>query len=310
VVRAPAAPRTINPEIPEALDRLISRCLDPDASKRFQTTVDLEAELSRLDDHGVPIPVKRVVGMRMVGAIITLAAALLAVTWWYATLEPPPPPDPVSVVIADVQNLTGDAAFNGTIEPMLMRALEGAGFITAYDRDGMRRILGAPPPERLDEEEARKLAVGQGLGVVVAGSIAPQANGYRVSVRATRAVTARSSPPRRPEPRTRMRSSTWLRGSSRGFAALWVTTPPSPRRCSRWQAFPPRPSKWSGSGWPAGMRRRETTTTGRSGTTRGPSSWIRSSAWGTPGWRTCPPTSPTSRMPRSTSPRRSGTWTA
>src|SRR5262249_5082050 len=91
--------------------------------------------------------------------------------------------------IADFQNSSGDPTFDGTLEPTLKIALEGAGFISAYDRGGIRRTLGVKPPEKLDEKAARELAVGQGLGVVVAGSLDRQGSGYGVSVRATKAVT-------------------------------------------------------------------------------------------------------------------------
>ena len=50
-------------------------------------------------------------------------------------LAPPVQHDPMSVVIADFQNNTSDAAFDGVLEPMLRRALEGASFISAYDRN-------------------------------------------------------------------------------------------------------------------------------------------------------------------------------
>ena len=70
-------------------------------------------------------------------------------------VEPPKQHDPVSVLIADFQNSTNDPTFDRTLEPMLKRALEGAGFISAYDRDAIRRTLGVRPPERLDEDAAR-----------------------------------------------------------------------------------------------------------------------------------------------------------
>ena len=44
-------------------------------------------------------------------------------------------------------------------------------------------------PEKLDEVAARELAVKQGVGVVLAGSIAPYRDGYEISVRAMQAVT-------------------------------------------------------------------------------------------------------------------------
>ena len=45
----------------------MTRCLQPDPAARFQTTEELAADLDRLDEAGEPIPIKRVVGLRMVG---------------------------------------------------------------------------------------------------------------------------------------------------------------------------------------------------------------------------------------------------
>jgi tetratricopeptide (TPR) repeat protein len=98
-------------------------------------------------------------------------------------------PDPVTVVIADVQNNTGDPGFDRVLEQHLRRALEGAGFISAYDRNGVLRTLGVRPPEKLDEVAAREIAVKQGVGVIVAGSIDPLASGYNVAIKAVQAVT-------------------------------------------------------------------------------------------------------------------------
>jgi tetratricopeptide (TPR) repeat protein len=188
--RPPAPARSAVPDIPEALDALISRCLTPDPDKRYQTTTDLEVDLGRLDDAGMPIPVKRVVGVRLLAAVITLAVALLAGNWWYArTLIPPAAHDPVTVVIADLRNATGDSAFDRTLEPMMKRALEGAGFISAYDRSAVTRTLGVRPPEMFDETAARELAVKQGLGIVLSGAIDRQGSGYGVSVKAVQTVT-------------------------------------------------------------------------------------------------------------------------
>ncbi len=70
----PRAPRAVDPEIPHAIDAIILRCLAPDASKRFQTTAELQSALRRLDDNGRPLPIMRRVSRR------TLAAAALFVT--------------------------------------------------------------------------------------------------------------------------------------------------------------------------------------------------------------------------------------
>ncbi len=187
----PPAPRSIVPLVPEPLDRLTARCLEPDAGKRYQSSADLAADLDRLDDQGLLIPVTRVVGLRLAAAIVTL---LLVIggggAWWYArSLAPVAKHAPVSVVIADLRNGTGDPTFEHTLEPVLKRALEGAGFVSAYDRPGIIRILGVHPPDVLDETAARELAVKQGVGVVVSGAITRNGNGYDLALKAAQTVT-------------------------------------------------------------------------------------------------------------------------
>jgi eukaryotic-like serine/threonine-protein kinase len=180
------------PEIPPAVDALVSRCLEPDPAARFATSADLVAELDRLDENGVPIPIKRVVRLPLAVAIGLVLLLLSSGVWWY--FRPPPPPvahDPVSVVIADLQNDTGDPTFDRALEPTLKRALETASFISAYDRAGISSAVGVRPPEKLDEVAARELAVKQGLNVVLSGSLQRQGSGYGISVKATESVTGK-----------------------------------------------------------------------------------------------------------------------
>jgi serine/threonine protein kinase/tetratricopeptide (TPR) repeat protein len=180
---------TVVSDLPPALAAIVSRAIEVDPAKRFQTTKELAHALDALDDKGVPKPIKKVVGLPFVAAIILAVGAVSSGIWWYT--RPPPPEvahDPVSVVIADFENRTGDPTFDRTLEPMLRRALEGASFITAYDRNGIRRTVGVALPEKLDEAAARDLAVKQGLGVVLAGVIEKQGGGYKISLKATQTV--------------------------------------------------------------------------------------------------------------------------
>jgi hypothetical protein len=95
----------------------------------------------------------------------------------------------MTVFIADFNNHTGSADFENTLEPVIKLALEGAGFISAYDRRQVSSLGLQPVSGRLDETEARKIAVGQGLGVVVSGSVDVQGAGYLLSIKASQAVT-------------------------------------------------------------------------------------------------------------------------
>jgi tetratricopeptide (TPR) repeat protein/predicted Ser/Thr protein kinase len=185
--------RSLDESIPPALDSVVMRCLERDPAARYQTATELASALDRLDDEGQLIPIKRVVGMRLLSAVVVLALALLGGAWWYArTLIPPAQHDPVSVVIADFQNGTGDPAFNGTLEPMVKLALEGASFVSAYDRSRIRTTFAVQPPEKLDAAAARQIAVKQGVGVVLSGVIGRRGNGYEISVNAIQTVTGKT----------------------------------------------------------------------------------------------------------------------
>jgi serine/threonine protein kinase/tetratricopeptide (TPR) repeat protein len=188
--QAPLSARALDPEIPEALDRIVLRCQERDPEARYQSAEELEEELGKLDEKGDPLPVAWRFSRLQIGVAALLAVIAVMGTWWL-TRTPPPPvqPDPVSVLIADFQNSTNDPTFDRTLEPMLKLALEDADFITAYGRNEIRRGLGVRPPESLDENAGREIAVNQGLGVVLSGSVDRQANGYRLSVTATQAVT-------------------------------------------------------------------------------------------------------------------------
>jgi len=187
---APPPVRSVDSSIPEPFEAVISRCLDPDPAKRYQTTAELETDLNRLDDNGALIPVKRVVGIKTLAAVISLAVLLVGGSVWYArTLRPEKPHDPVSVVIADVQNKTGDAAFDRTLEPLLKRAFLDAGFISAYDRNELRSTFGVRPPDVFDEGAASTLAGQQGLGAVLSGVVERQGDSYQVSLKVAQART-------------------------------------------------------------------------------------------------------------------------
>ncbi|WP_239491826.1 protein kinase [Luteitalea sp. TBR-22] len=187
---APPSLRTIDATIPAAVESLVMKCVQPEAADRFATSRQLESELAKLDDHGVPLPLAQRITWKQATAASLGVAMLLGATYWAARGPAVPEKhEPVSILITDLKNETGDRTFDGALEPMLRLALEGAGFISAHDRNGIRRNLGVVPPEVLDEKAGRALAVQQGVGVVLTGAIARDGSGYRVTLKAAESVT-------------------------------------------------------------------------------------------------------------------------
>ncbi|HYT69421.1 MAG TPA: protein kinase [Vicinamibacterales bacterium] len=180
----PPAAKSLVPEIPEALDRIISRCIEPDREKRFKNAGELAAALNRLDDNGVPIPIKRVFGVPVVAAVIALAIVLLATTWYFGrSWRAPIEHEPVSVLVADFDNKTGDTTFNGAVEQALGIGLEKASFVSVVPRkDAQALALQLSPGSQghVTNELSLVIARRQGTKIVVSGSIQPLTRGYRL----------------------------------------------------------------------------------------------------------------------------------
>src|SRR3954468_11324821 len=55
--QAPPRLKTLVPNVPDAVDEIIARCLEPDPDQRFQSTGEIAEALAALDDRGNPIPI-------------------------------------------------------------------------------------------------------------------------------------------------------------------------------------------------------------------------------------------------------------
>lgn len=94
--------------------------------------------------------------------------------------------DPISILIADFDNQTGDSLFDGTLEQALQIGIESAPFIAGYRRDSAMRIASGLQTSSnvLDEATARLVAVREGVKLVMAGAIEEHSGSYTLYVRA------------------------------------------------------------------------------------------------------------------------------
>ncbi len=130
-------------------------------------------------------------------SVLVMAAAIGGIVAWRLWPRPAPvakgPPRAQVVLIADFENRTGEAVFDGTLEPALSIAMEGASFITSYSRAAALRTadkLGFQGAG-LSEARARLVAQREGISVVTAGAIERSGPGYRVVIRAVDAITGK-----------------------------------------------------------------------------------------------------------------------
>src|SRR5262249_25242577 len=121
--------RAVDPAMPEALDALVAKCVEPDPDQRFATTRELAAALANLDENGHPIlraepaPPARRSPWRLaaigVAALVVVAAAAAMLARRTGAPVASKPTDPVSILVADFDNTTGDAVFDGALEQPL-----------------------------------------------------------------------------------------------------------------------------------------------------------------------------------------------
>src|SRR2546422_1112530 len=191
----------LDASIPKGLSDIVSKCLERDPNLRYQSAQEILADLDawqgkRLISASVVMPVPappRAVPWKW---IAIAASALLLLVGTPIVVQRlmhkiPTQHAPVSVLVADFTNHTGDAIFDGTLEPMFNVALEGASFINAYNRGRARKLAQKlpNPTDKLDEQPARLVALSQGISTIIAGEISRRGNNYVVSAIALDAAT-------------------------------------------------------------------------------------------------------------------------
>jgi tetratricopeptide (TPR) repeat protein/predicted Ser/Thr protein kinase len=199
----------VDRNIPGALSNIVAKCLEKDPAKRYQSAEDLDADLrawqGRSGGKKVSASSARLRMNRMrelpwarfaiAGLLIVVIAAGIA---WYAIRRQQIAKSslahaPVSVLVGDFSNHTGDPVLDNTLEPMLGVALEGASFINSYSRGDARKLAKKlpNPSDTLDEQSARLVAVNQGVNAVITGDISLRGDQYDISAIALDTVSGK-----------------------------------------------------------------------------------------------------------------------
>jgi tetratricopeptide (TPR) repeat protein/predicted Ser/Thr protein kinase len=191
ILKDPPPALKIRGPVPRKLRSILQKCLAKMPAERYENAESLALDLKQLRSS-----VERTARTAYLWAAgLSVAILLLAGAWWMnVSKRSPSPPSvntPVSILIADFENRTGEAVLDGVLEQAAAIGLEDAPFISAYARGRAREVAGDIDPslERLDEGAARLVAQREGINVVVTGSITAEGSEYRLALEAVDGVS-------------------------------------------------------------------------------------------------------------------------
>ncbi len=219
--------RQVRPEIPEALEWIVNRCLAKDPRRRYQTASDLAEDLRALcegRESGVrriyrvrPETTLRRAGWRpwAIGAglaaatMIALAAVMNLTAPPTVVLQPeqagrPAPVLPASsgesqntIVVSAFANNTGDPAndwLSQGVPEMLTTELAGGGDLKVISTQRLTDLVAMAErdaPAGIDAATTTEVARWAGAGIVIGGSIYKSGDSYRIDAQASDTRTGR-----------------------------------------------------------------------------------------------------------------------
>ena len=159
------------------MERIVSRCLEEDPERRWQSAAELQRELAA-------VPVSR--------AKHILAGAAAAILACFAAAYPylhrvPKLTAKDTIVLADFENKAGDAVFDGTLRQGLAVQLEQSPFLSLISDQRIRstlRLMNQPVETRLTPEIAWEICGPTGSAAVLEGSITGLGIQYVLGLRA------------------------------------------------------------------------------------------------------------------------------
>ncbi|MBA2335779.1 MAG: protein kinase [Blastocatellia bacterium] len=218
----------ILPELPDQIGRIVDKMLRKDLGERYQTAKDLKMDLKdakqdlefqdklshetrphreeiktqmmQVATTDVPNPVtlaefiarggnKNKSGMLLtLVSIMAVAAALIYFTALRA--RPAALTDKDTILLADIENSTGDPVFDGALKQGLAVTLGQSPFLDIFPDSRVRQtllLMQRGQDERVSEQVAREICQRQGLKAFLTGSIAPLGSNYVIMLKAVNA---------------------------------------------------------------------------------------------------------------------------
>jgi tetratricopeptide (TPR) repeat protein len=203
LTKTPPPPSTVRAGLPDGLDRVIGRALEKDPAHRFQSAADLRAELKRLQRDTEQLSGSVAAAVRpapatgsrarwwWLAAPVATAAVIAAVLGWQSTQTPALEARDL-VLLAALDNRTGDSMFDDTLGEALAVQLRQSPFLNLVPDQRvqatlrmMQRAGGTP----LTAEVGRDVCQRVGARALLTSTIAALGSSYVITLGAQDCVT-------------------------------------------------------------------------------------------------------------------------
>jgi len=160
------------------LEAVVTRCLEHDPCRRWQSVAELERELARVGSDGTR-------GKRLAAAAGMLA--LFSVLSYFYFHRVPKLTEKDTIVLADFENKTGDPVFDGALRQGLAIQLEQSPFLKIMDDAQVQRelrLMSLPAGVPITNQTAHEVCVRDGAAATIDGSIASLGKSYAITLQA------------------------------------------------------------------------------------------------------------------------------
>jgi eukaryotic-like serine/threonine-protein kinase len=186
---APTPVRELNSTLPPRLEQVITKALEKDRERRYQSAAEMRAELVELKSgrqlHIRERPVSSRWKWFAAAALLVAVAVGAGLLWrWRTTAKLT---DQDTIVLADFTNLTSDPIFDTAFKPALEVALGQTPFLNPLEAEKVSQtlnLMNKPPGERATPLLAREVCLRTNSAAYVAGSISDAGNQYRIELNA------------------------------------------------------------------------------------------------------------------------------
>jgi eukaryotic-like serine/threonine-protein kinase len=186
ILNEPAQPiRSVNPGVPEEIDRIITKALAKDVANRYQSADEMVDDLVAVKAAlatGSPARISAAARPRRRRSLFAAAVAVLIVAGVVAArfaFHSSSPPDARIIAVLPFENLGGNAEedyFTDGITEDINTQLSAIGELTVLSRSAVRRYKNS-------SQSLREIAAELGVGSIVTGSIRRADGKIRISAR-------------------------------------------------------------------------------------------------------------------------------